>query len=86
MILDSDHGKNHVLKELESYGPMVSPGSYLIVQDTNINGHPVAPEFGPGPWEVLDEFLPKNPQFNSDTSRERFMFTMHPRGYLRRVG
>jgi cephalosporin hydroxylase len=84
VILDSDHHKPHVLRELESYGPMVSPGSYLIVQDTDINGHPVFPEYGPGPWEAVDAFLPKNPQFKPDKSRERFLFTMHPRGYLRR--
>jgi cephalosporin hydroxylase len=85
VILDSDHSKNHVLDEMNAYGPMVTKGSYMIVQDTNINGHPVYPDFGPGPWEALDEYLPKNEQFQSDKSRERLMFTMHPRGYLKKV-
>jgi cephalosporin hydroxylase len=85
VLLDSDHSKEHVVKEMDAYGPMVTKGSYMIVQDTNINGHPVLPEFGPGPWEALDEFLPGNPQFQPDKSREHLMFTMHPRGYLRRI-
>jgi cephalosporin hydroxylase len=85
VILDSDHSKEHVLNEMNAYGPMVTKGSYMIVQDTNINGHPVLPAFGPGPWEALNEYLPKNEQFQPDRSRERLMFTMHPRGYLRRI-
>jgi cephalosporin hydroxylase len=85
VILDSDHSENHVLDEMNAYGPMVTRDSYMIVQDTNINGHPVLPDCGPGPWEALDEYLPKNEQFQPAKSRERLMFTMHPRGYLRRI-
>jgi cephalosporin hydroxylase len=85
VVLDSDHSKQHVMNEMRIYGTMVTKGSYMIVQDTNINGHPVLPEFGPGPWEALDDFLPKNPQFQPDKGRERLMFTMHPRGYLRKL-
>jgi cephalosporin hydroxylase len=85
VILDSDHSRRHVLDEMNAYGPMVTKGSYMIVQDTDINGHPVLPEFGAGPWEALDEYLPKNKQFQSDRSRERLMFTMHPRGYLKKI-
>ena len=85
VVLDSWHGRDHVLKEMELYGPLVSPGSYMIVQDTNINGHPVLPGWGPGPWEALDAFLPSHPEFEPDRSRERLLFTMHPRGYLKRV-
>lgn len=85
VILDSDHSKDHVLKELNLYSPLVSVGSYLIVQDTNLNGHPVAVDFGPGPMEALEEFLATNDQFEIDTTRERLLLTFHPRGYLRRV-
>lgn len=85
VILDSDHSKRHVLGELKAYAPLVEVGSYLIVQDTNINGHPVFEDFGPGPMEAVDEFLAENDRFRPDRQRERLLFTMHPKGYLKRV-
>jgi cephalosporin hydroxylase len=85
VLLDSDHRKAHVLAEMRAYAPLVTVGSYLIVQDTNVNGHPVAPDFGPGPMEAVLEFLASDDRFESDRTQERLLFTMHPRGYLRRI-
>ena len=84
VILDSDHTRDHVLREMELYAPLVASGSYLIVEDGNINGHPVFPEFGPGPTEAIQIFLKSHPEFEVDRSRERFMVTFNPGGYLKR--
>jgi cephalosporin hydroxylase len=86
VILDSDHRADHVLAELHAYAPLVSEGHYLIVEDTNVNGHPVYPEHGPGPTEALQAFLaePAGADFEVDRECERFFLTMHPGGYLRR--
>jgi cephalosporin hydroxylase len=84
-FLDSDHSKEHVLRELRAYGPIVSKGSYLVVEDTNVNGHPVDPEFGPGPMEAVDEFLAETDAFVIDETKEKFYLTFNPRGYLRKV-
>ena len=85
VILDSDHSRDHVLRELELLAPFVSKGSYLIVEDSNVNGHPVLPEHGPGPSEAIAEFLAAHPEFVRDASREKFLLTYNPGGYLKRV-
>ncbi len=84
VILDSDHSRDHVRAELEAYAPLVTPGQYLIVEDTNVNGNPVLPEFGSGPAEALTEWLVGRDDFEVDRSREKFGLTFNPGGYLRR--
>jgi cephalosporin hydroxylase len=85
VILDSDHHEPHVSAELRAYHDVVSVGCYLIVEDTNLNGHPAVPDHGPGPMEAVEAFLPTAPEFEVDRERERFMLTLNPSGYLRRV-
>ncbi|HUI27622.1 MAG TPA: CmcI family methyltransferase [Candidatus Kryptonia bacterium] len=85
VILDSDHHAPHVAEELRLYSPLVTKGQYLIVEDGNINGHPVHPNFGPGPFEAVTDFLARNRDFVRDESREKFRVTFNPCGYLRRV-
>jgi cephalosporin hydroxylase len=83
-VLDSDHSYEHVLKELEAYGPLVTPGCYMIVEDTNVNGHPVVPDHGSGPAEAVETFLNESAFFDVDRDRERLLMTFNPGGYLRR--
>ena len=85
VILDSLHTGRHVYRELQLYSKLVSLGSYLVVHDTNINGHPVFKDFGPGPIEAVKQFMEETDEFEIDMSRERLLFTMHPNGYLKRI-
>ncbi len=85
VILDSDHRAAHVERELSVYAGMVTVGSYVIVEDTNINNHPVGPEFGPGPMEAVSSFLEGNNGFVVDEARQKYHLTFNPRGFLRRV-
>jgi cephalosporin hydroxylase len=85
VLLDSDHHKEHVLNELRIYSKFVTIGSYIIVEDTNIHGHPVRPDLGPGPMEAVDEFLKENKDFIIDTNREKFYLSFNPKGYLKRI-
>ena len=47
IIIDSDHGKKHVLAEMIMLRALIRTGDYFIVEDSNINGHPVLPGWGP---------------------------------------
>ena len=85
VILDSDHHKEHVLNEIRIYHKLITKGNYLIVEDTNINNHPVYPEFGPGPMEAVEEFLKENREFVADKNREKFYLTFNPKGYLIKI-
>lgn len=86
VILDSDHRAAHVLAELRAYEQFVRPGNYLIVEDSNLNGHPILPDWGPGPWEAVEMFLGENPHFVPDRAREqKLLLTFAPFGWLKRV-
>ncbi len=85
VVLDSDHSKSHVLRELEIYAPMVTPGSYVIVEDSNINGNPIDPASGPGPMEAIDAYLAEHDGYVIDSSREKYFVSFNPRGYIKRV-
>ncbi len=86
VTLDSAHTRKHVLDELRLYGPMVSPGSYLVVEDTHFDAVPTHPERGPGPTSAIQAFLeePAGRSFAIDSSREAMIMTFNPGGWLRR--
>jgi cephalosporin hydroxylase len=85
VVLDSDHSATHVHKELLAFSPLVQPGDYLIVEDTDVNGHPTWPDYGPGPMEAVDMFLAETDAFARDDRCERFLMTLNPKGYLYRT-
>ena len=92
VMLDSNHTHDHVLRELEIYSKLVSPGSYLIVFDTVIENMP-ASYFDNRPWDVGDnpmtavkEFLKNNENFIVDTHfDDKLIFSVAPQGYLKKI-
>ncbi|MBW2362765.1 MAG: class I SAM-dependent methyltransferase [Deltaproteobacteria bacterium] len=85
VILDSLHSEEHVLGELRAYQDIVPRGSYIIVQDGHVNGHPIWPNWGPGPTEAIAAFLKETDAYLPDKTRERLMMTYNPNGFLRRI-
>ena len=82
--MDSDHSKAHVLEEMKLLRPVLVTGDYLVVEDSNVNGHPVLPWHGPGPFEAVSEYFEQHPDdYIYDTAREsKFGFTFATRGFL----
>jgi cephalosporin hydroxylase len=84
LVLDSDHSAAHVGRELDHLAALVTPGQYLVVEDTNVNGHPVFPQHGPGPHEAVEAWLPEHPEFERRTEPELYGVTFNPGGFLLR--
>jgi cephalosporin hydroxylase len=85
VILDSNHAADHVFREMELYGPLVTPGSYLLVQDGIMDLMDILRGPGPGPLAAIQKFLPQHPEFEVDMEKcGRFLITHHPMGWLRR--
>ena len=86
VILDGDHSREHVARELELYAPLVTTGSLLLSQDGIIDESPFFRDTRPGPLQANRDFLARHPDWEHDRERnERFLLTQHPVGWLRRL-
>jgi cephalosporin hydroxylase len=84
VIEDSSHEYENTINILNMYSILVSVGSYLIVEDSICHhGLNVGPN--PGPYEAISKFIENNQKFEIDRSKEAFLITWNPKGYLRRV-
>jgi cephalosporin hydroxylase len=98
VILDSNHSRDHVARELALYAPLVTPGSYIVACDgimAQVAGAPrtQADWTWNNPITAIDDFLADHPEFiqeepqfafNEGAVRERV--TYWPKSFLRRVG
>ncbi len=82
IIHDASHEAEVVLADLRNYAPLVSPGSYLIVED----GVRDLLDGSRGPVVAIERYLSEGADFEIDESRERYLLTYNPRGFLRRRG
>src|SRR3954469_12644806 len=92
VVLDSDHSHKHVLDELRAYGPMVTPGQFMIVADTLIEDIP--PQVHrPGSWGPEDNpatairaYMDERPGMfePDDYVNGKLLLTSSRGGYLRR--
>jgi cephalosporin hydroxylase len=83
VIADGEHSTAHVLAELRAYSPLVTPGCYFIAEDGIVDVMDWKP-FTPGPRQAVREFLRDSDDFVLDRSREKYLLTYCPEGFLRR--
>lgn len=89
VIQDGDHSKAQTLEDLENYSKFVSPGSYFIMEDGIVDLFHHGDCLGfeeDGPLAAVEEFLSSHPEFEVDETRERYILTYNPRGFLKRKG
>jgi cephalosporin hydroxylase len=85
VVLGSRGSRQRTLAEFDVYAPLVPVGSYVIVEDTIVNGHPVWTGFGPGPLEAVKGIVNRRANFSPDNSIDRYLVTFNPSGFLKRV-
>ena len=86
-VFDSRHSKEHVLKELRSYAPLVGPGEYMIVNDTHHDLMFRRYWFRGGPQAAVKTFLAENDEFSvRKRGHRRARFTATRGGFLARAG
>ncbi len=85
VVLGAGDDREHTASQFEAYAPFVPVGSFVVVADTIVNGHPVWPAFGPGPAEAVKQILNKHGEFVADPTLEKYSLTFNPGGFLRRV-
>jgi cephalosporin hydroxylase len=66
------------------YAPLVPVGSYVVVEDTILEGNPVWPGFGSGPAVAVQQIIVAG-DFVADPWFERFGLTFNVGGFLKRV-
>lgn len=96
LILDSNHARDHVAEELESYCDIVTPGSYILSQDGVMQQVAGMPRTGSdwswnNPVSANLAFLERHSEFELvkpprlfDETAETPDCTHHPCGWLRR--
>ncbi|MFA5553356.1 MAG: CmcI family methyltransferase [Phycisphaerae bacterium] len=83
IIEDSAHTYDNTLCVLEKFSSLVSVGSYFIIEDS-ICHHGVDDGPSPGPYEAIEKFISENSSFEIDRSKEAYMITWNPKGFLKR--
>ena len=93
VVLDSDHSRSHVLAECRAYGPLVTPGCYMVVADTLV-GH-VTEENAPKkrskvwykgnePLSALQDYMAETDRFEVDeVLNGKLVLSSSPGGYVR---
>jgi len=97
VVLDSNHTKAHVMKELELYSQFISIGSYIVATDGSMEFLYDVPR-GVSEWKIDNpktaaeefarthpEFIIKEPEFPFNEGNIDFRVTHWPSAFLKRI-
>lgn len=84
VIADGNHAAAHVLREMKQYAPLVTTGCYFVAEDGIVDVMQWK-EYTPGPMVAAEQFVMENDEFVIDRTREKFLLTYSPRGFLKRI-
>lgn len=91
VFLDSNHSEAHVFRELELYGELVTPGSYLVAHDGAQAWVAEIPR-GNASWKAdhpltaIHRFVAEHPEYTIDERWTRLGITSSPDGWLKKAG
>jgi len=78
VVVDGKHERSHVKWDLHNYGPMVTPGQFLVVEDC------YEPRGLYGPGEAKEWFLRRHPEFVQTQRCEKYRVGLAMDGWLQR--
>lgn len=84
VLADGNHEADHVLEEMRLYSPLISEGCYFIAEDGIVDVMDWT-LYTPGPLVAAHRFLAETDEFVIDRTREKFLLTYSPDGFLKRV-
>jgi len=80
VVLDSDHSRLHVCRELKAWGRIVTKGQFLVVEDCyTYRDEPFHPK------KAVDWYLRHTRRFKLEPYEDRFIFAVTRGGWLRKV-
>lgn len=80
VILDSDHRYNHVRRELRLYGRLVTPGQFLVVEDSYMRN-----EVMKSPGHAIKWYLDRTKKYVMESPEEKYFVALTRGGWLRRL-
>jgi cephalosporin hydroxylase len=83
IVEDSAHSYQNTINVLNTYSPLIRVGDYFIVEDS-INYEGVFPNQDFGVANAITDFVNQG-NFVPDRTKEPYVITWNPRGFLKRI-
>ena len=88
VVEDASHTYSHTLELMRVYGALVTPGQYMVIEDTVLHNGVENPYFlDPGAHASVAAYLGSGTascEWEMDRGAERYAITWNPTGFLRR--